>query len=710
MQLSASIFPLDPATAMATPPTVTGASTAAPAPSLFGELLLAQSGEIAGPFSNAPLCLHSGPAPVPSDRAATISNAAVLGNAVAGWLSPAQANLAPPIPVPAGSEVLGSGDLASTESTSATAAKVESMGGSFFGIMPTSFMRGGCGRVPLDQNASNDEATGRNPSPAPVSAGQVCAAPVAPVELSSTASAATDFLSAKSAGGADTTASRCASKAPARCTSMGDGKNPSSTGVTVSRAKAGREAQGGLAASDLSSPTLTDLLPVGPQPANPETAAAISDHASVFQCDPTVTTAVAGGPVCMEKKRPQAGSVALAAAGFAPVTPWAQTVLAEQNASATAATRPTLDQAPLLASLPALNSLRAPLVTSGVAAPSPAGMPLIGTTGEAAVPVGADLATPSAPRDYSTVASPRLAAAAPASRDFSASSLTLGDVAAPLVSDAVRSNETTVSPPRIASVLTDVSRVLTPPLAAAANSAAVVGAATNSGRIEANCGEKKILSTNAQVDAESTIGLGTNVAKTKVSMPATLNPHSPAAESGATRSVSVPQTFEALVRETSQLDAPEPVQTAQQAVDRVLTVTDRVASGDHRAVELQFKISGVDLAVHVALRGDTIHTTFRTDSPELRSALAQEWQTVNAQPAARAQRLAEPVFTASSSGSQTALQADTGGTPQRDAGARPEAPQPFNALRPTSAEASSTAPTVAATPLADSTRLLHAFA
>ena len=72
--------------------------------------------------------------------------------------------------------------------------------------------------------------------------------------------------------------------------------------------------------------------------------------------------------------------------------------------------------------------------------------------------------------------------------------------------------------------------------------------------------------------------------------------------------------------------------------------------------------------MRVELRGDRVHTTFRTDSPELRTALAREWQAVSTlQSGDRGQRLADPVFASSSSfGSNNSFSADSGATHQRD--------------------------------------------
>jgi hypothetical protein len=55
----------------------------------------------------------------------------------------------------------------------------------------------------------------------------------------------------------------------------------------------------------------------------------------------------------------------------------------------------------------------------------------------------------------------------------------------------------------------------------------------------------------------------------------------------------------------------------------------------------------------VELREGAVHTTFRTDSTELRSALAHEWQSVSGQASDRPVKMADPVFAGSHGGSSS---------------------------------------------------------
>lgn len=90
---------------------------------------------------------------------------------------------------------------------------------------------------------------------------------------------------------------------------------------------------------------------------------------------------------------------------------------------------------------------------------------------------------------------------------------------------------------------------------------------------------------------------------------------------------------------------------ARRAVEAVTSVVDAQAASKLQpvpSVQLKFKIGHEDLAVRVALRDGVVHTEFRTDSPELRAALQQEWKAVTAQPES-ALRFLEPVVSAASS-------------------------------------------------------------
>jgi len=106
------------------------------------------------------------------------------------------------------------------------------------------------------------------------------------------------------------------------------------------------------------------------------------------------------------------------------------------------------------------------------------------------------------------------------------------------------------------------------------------------------------------------------------------------------------------------------VSSAQRAVEVALRAVDVAAVGEQKTVNLDFAVGDADLNVRIEIRAKEVHTTFRTDSAELRTALAQEWQAVTASPAAdRGLRLAPATF---ASADATALNASGGDASSRE--------------------------------------------
>ena len=95
---------------------------------------------------------------------------------------------------------------------------------------------------------------------------------------------------------------------------------------------------------------------------------------------------------------------------------------------------------------------------------------------------------------------------------------------------------------------------------------------------------------------------------------------------------------------------------AQRAVETVLNVIDaqQTTAGQGGVVKLDFNFGGEALAVHVQMRGGEVHTEFRTNSPELRSALSSEWRAAAGQRDPEGVRLVEPVFASAEGGTSTA--------------------------------------------------------
>lgn len=175
-------------------------------------------------------------------------------------------------------------------------------------------------------------------------------------------------------------------------------------------------------------------------------------------------------------------------------------------------------------------------------------------------------------------------------------------------------------------------------------------------------------------------------------MPALAHPPLPSvASSEAMASSVMPLSFDALVNDAGLTQASELASSARRAVDSAMAAADQFAlKGEHRGVNLQFSFSGVDVAVRVEMRRDGVHTTFLTDSPEMRSALAQEWQSVvSTQPMERSPRLAEPVFTSNPAGSSTST--DAGASQQRESHARQSQGESGNTFAPSSSSRASEA-------------------
>jgi hypothetical protein len=96
--------------------------------------------------------------------------------------------------------------------------------------------------------------------------------------------------------------------------------------------------------------------------------------------------------------------------------------------------------------------------------------------------------------------------------------------------------------------------------------------------------------------------------------------------------------------------APTPaLNAAHQAIEAVMKVAERFTTESQRAVRLQFSVSGEDLSVRVEMHAGRVHTTFQTDSAELRSALAHEWQALTVSHAERTHRFADPVYSSAES-------------------------------------------------------------
>lgn len=158
-----------------------------------------------------------------------------------------------------------------------------------------------------------------------------------------------------------------------------------------------------------------------------------------------------------------------------------------------------------------------------------------------------------------------------------------------------------------------------------------------------------------------------------------------------------------------------PVADATSVVREVAELTHDFRMRERSAVEVKFNFKDeTELSVRLAYRDGDVHTTFRTDSAELRAALAREWQgyAANVAQESRSYRIAEPAFTGSNSFSDAAQSRDSGSAAGGDARNRQQSPHadqpdsqrfasPAHGFRPQ-------APALGHRVSSD--RLLHAFA
>jgi hypothetical protein len=156
--------------------------------------------------------------------------------------------------------------------------------------------------------------------------------------------------------------------------------------------------------------------------------------------------------------------------------------------------------------------------------------------------------------------------------------------------------------------------------------------------------------------------LGIDVAKSNASMSArfasasSVSPH-PVSE----YSVAAPVAASSAVADTPAPTAADFVAPTHHAVQAVLHAVEQMSTRDQKIVNLEFAVGDADLKVRVELHADEVRTTFHTDSPELREALSQEWQSVSlaSSHSDRPVRLAPAVFTGSDSSSSNAFAGDT---------------------------------------------------
>lgn len=233
---------------------------------------------------------------------------------------------------------------------------------------------------------------------------------------------------------------------------------------------------------------------------------------------------------------------------------------------------------------------------------------------------------------------------------------------------------------------------------------------------------KSFLNTESKELTSQAETLGTDVAKSPTAMSSRVAPALPPhpsfeyADAVAAPSALAPSAERPAAVAAEQGEAPAAVADAHRAVEVVLHAVDRVAQREQTTVKLEFSVGDADLVVRVELRADQVHATFKTDSAELRDALAHEWQAVAGSHADRGLRLAPAQFSAPTD-ARDAFSGDAASQQQRHARdfAQPETAPAFArslTRASTSASASVEAPAVPARPTVPSgtARRLNFFA
>lgn len=189
-----------------------------------------------------------------------------------------------------------------------------------------------------------------------------------------------------------------------------------------------------------------------------------------------------------------------------------------------------------------------------------------------------------------------------------------------------------------------------------------------------DCTDKSFLETGNKRVASSRKQVGTDVAKTEADMFTRYLPtpasHA-ASDHAASGVVGLDRAHE--VSPNHDLVPVAPVSTAHQAVEVVLKTVEQASTHEQKSVNLRFAVGDVDLSVRVELHANQVHTTFRTDSPELRAALSREWEAMsNTNPGERTLKLVPAFVTSSEQSAMNSFAGDTSSR-QRDSHAQREA-------------------------------------
>jgi hypothetical protein len=190
------------------------------------------------------------------------------------------------------------------------------------------------------------------------------------------------------------------------------------------------------------------------------------------------------------------------------------------------------------------------------------------------------------------------------------------------------------------------------PQAKIAAGAAELSVATSAG-VKASIEPRKnnFLNVGSQKVDSSRTSVGTRAANRESAMPSTVPTTSASAreaEGFSSITTTAGITNGAGQSATPEKSAEAPVAShAAQVVREIHDIADGLWAVERNSVEVKFNFGGAQhLSVRVDYREGTVHATFRTNSADLRDALAQEWQAQGVSADVKPYQIADPVFTA----------------------------------------------------------------
>ena len=162
---------------------------------------------------------------------------------------------------------------------------------------------------------------------------------------------------------------------------------------------------------------------------------------------------------------------------------------------------------------------------------------------------------------------------------------------------------------------------------------------------------RKFLSNGDKQVTDSSESVGTPVAKVTPAMATLNNPErTPTAQPAfQVASAAAPTPGSSNPQAPAQADV---TGSAKGAVEAAMTAAEMLSSGaTQSSMNMQFSMGDAELNLRVEMRNGEVQATFSTNSAQLRSDLAHEWQTTAAGNSQSSLHQIQPVFTASGTGS-----------------------------------------------------------